>query len=998
MRDMKKFYLILLGVATLSFATLSCTKEAADPSQQEQSQKEENPKEDTTPENPTGEDDTPVPEGMVRLTFGVSHEGDAPATEPETEDSKTSWDGSTHAWSDHDQVRIIWGTGEKDYFDAEVVDGKVTATVGDAQYYYAVYPTTATYALDLDNEKLTITVPCYQTGSFSDANIMAAKTTKAAANLEFKNMTSIIKFTTGSTYSYNSVSFMANDQTILTGTVSTTFPSNKFAVETAVGTESIVCIQKGEPSENAGVSADNTYYLAMLPGAKIDDGIGFKIEECDTETKLIAGGLSKSAFYRERAKIYDMGTLDDRIVTNWYISEFGTGKGNDEANPAGPARLMDLLNPSYSTNNTTAGWRLTNATIHVAGGTYNLQELNGGEVFDPHYELSDSDLKVHVKGEGDASNPTKFICNQTADNDHIFSVTGSHRVGNFTFENITFTANPSASNTNSSGIAFNYAGSSNVENVVTFKDCTFDGLTSTASSGTYGGSAAFVSSNKSFDILFDGCTFKNNNAVRGAVALSNSGAESNVSFSGCTFSNNVSNGNQGGSIYVYANGKTTIDSSSFAGDGSTSTANNGGAIAIIAGATVTLQNGCSFTGCTTSGSGGAIFNHGTLIADGATFSGCKAKLGGAIHTDGAATIGETAGCKFSNNVATQNGGSIHFQKTNSGAASPTLAISNSSFSGNGETVNASEKGGAIAATSTAYEFTVSNCTFSNLVAAAGGAVHTIGVGTINNGSLFTACKATTDGGAIYNSGNLEVLANSFSENTASNGSAIYNAAGSTTKQVKAIIFNSSFVSNVAAAGKASTGAPGGGCISGDNYDSVLIANSTFKDNLCKAGGVLVMNNSTNNNLYVVSSTVSGSQPAITRTHGIIRVFNSLMPGSGSGTTTNIGIDFSVYKGSTIDVYGASTANGIHWAKHTIDGYTNIGFGLGSFSKGVFPLDENYESAYTQGMTTAQIEKLTFSNIDLTDDQQTLLGKDQMGNDRGDSKIMGAYVLTTDPTE
>ena len=492
----------------------------------------------------------------------------------------------------------------------------------------------------------------------------------------------------------------------------------------------------------------------MLPGEDVDNGIGFKIEQRDADTDLIAGGISKSAFSRVRAKVYDMGTLDDRIVTDWYISESGTGVGNVESAPASPARLMDLLNPSYSTNNTTAGWRLVGATIHVLPGIYNLQELNGGEVFDPHYQLSN--LKVHVKGEGTALNPTKFICNQSADNDHIFAVTGSHKVGEFTFENITFTANPSASNTNSSGIAFNYAGSSDVENVVTFKDCTFEGLTSTASGTIYGGAAAFVSSNKSFDILFDGCTFKNNNAVRGAVALSNSGAESNVSFSGCTFSNNVSNGNQGGSIYVYANGKTTIDSSSFAGDGSTSTANNGGAIAIIAGATVTLQNGCSFTGCTTSGSGGAIFNHGTLIADGATFSNCKAKLGGAIHTDGAATIGETAGCTFSNNVATESGGSIHFQKTASGAASPTLFVSNTSFNGNGEDTNAVLKGGAIAATSAAYEFTISNCTFSNLVAANGGALHTIGVGTINNGSLFTACDATANGGAIYNGGTLTV--------------------------------------------------------------------------------------------------------------------------------------------------------------------------------------------------------------------------------------------------
>ena len=199
MFNMKKFYLVLMGVAALSFATLSCSKEAVDPSQQEQNQKEETVKDEPAKEAPSG--DTPVPEGMIRLTFGVSQEGDASANEGDN--TKTTWNGTTHDWSEGDQVRIIWGEGDSDYIDAEVVGGKVTATVADAEYYYAVYPTTATYALDLANGKLTITVPRYQTGSFSDANIMAAKTAKVAANLEFKNMTSIVKLTTGNKFSYN---------------------------------------------------------------------------------------------------------------------------------------------------------------------------------------------------------------------------------------------------------------------------------------------------------------------------------------------------------------------------------------------------------------------------------------------------------------------------------------------------------------------------------------------------------------------------------------------------------------------------------------------------------------------------------------------------------------------------------------------------------------------------------------------------------------------------
>lgn len=1094
---MKKYYLVLMSVAALCFATLSCSKEAIDPSQQEQNQKEEPVEEEPDKEDPSGE--TPVPEGMIRLTFGVSQEGDVPTTDggdapatDKSEDSKTSWDGTTHAWSTGDKIRIIVGEGDvegTDYVDAEVVDGKVTADVPDAEYYYAVYPTTAAYTFTAAEGKITITVPRYQKGTFSEANIMAAKTSKAAATLNFKNMTSIVKLTTGNKFSYNTIAVMANDQTKLTGTVSTTF-GEPFAVETTNGSDAILSLQKGNPSGYAGVSANTTYYLAMLPGAEVAQGIGFKIEQRASTTDLIAGGISKSAFFRDRSKVYDMGTLDDRIVTDWYISESGTGVGNVESAPASPARLMDLLNPSYSTNNTTAGWRLVGATIHVLPGTYNLQELNGGEVFDPHYNLSN--LKVHVKGEGTALNPTKFICNQSADDEHIFAVSGSHKVGEFTFENITFTANPSASNTNSSGIAFNYTSTDNGNNTITFKDCTFTGLTSTANSSTYGGAAAFVYSSASFNVTFDGCTFSDNTAVRGSVALSNTGAEGNVSFSGCSFSNNVSNGNQGGSIYVYANGKTTIDSSSFSGDGSTSTANNGGAIAVMAGATVTLQNGCSFTDCTTSGNGGAIFNHGTLIADGTTFSGCNAKHGGAIHTDGAATIGATAGCTFSGNAATDNGGSIHFQKTGSGAATPTLSVNNSSFSGNAVDANAT-KGGAIAATSAAYEFTLSNCTFSNLVAANGGALHTIGIGTIDNGSSFTACDATANGGAIYNGGTLTVdnstitgkgkstimttllgggvynavnanctiqnnttieecaltsgsehqgagiwnggtitvtssiLRNNscgyrggalycsgtvaidetlFSGNNAANGGGIHTVAGA-----DCYIKGCTFTGNTATNGAAlrTEGADG-------NISKLVVLNSLFKDNVPSSktgqnGGTVQVTSNYSYSL-IANSTITNTDGTALSTNGAPRFY--LVSCTLADNTYDFDRNFNngwfynticasaefaanrdnQKKAQYYSIFGSNrfAAGGTTTPAATV---TDLGKNcLGTYSNGVYPLssDATYSAHYNVGMSVADIQALTFTNITLTDDQKALLAKDQKGNDRTGT-IMGAYVKT-----
>ena len=967
---MKKIVSIFTLAAFFFAAAVSCTKEADVPAE-EQGQEEE-----VTPVNPAepGEDEN-LPEGMIRLTFSLSSESDSPAGPAGAPASRTSWDGSTQSWTDGDHIRIIWGEGDvegTDYVDAEVVSGTVSAVVADSDYYYAVYPTTASYTYTAAEGKVTITVPRYQTGNFSDANIMAAKTGKAEASFAFKNMTSILKFSTGSTYSYNSASFMANDKSVkLTGEVATTFPG-EFAVNTTNESmkEDIVCIQPNNPAGNAGLTANTTYYLAMLPGAAIANGIGFKIEtRSGSSVDLIAGGLSKSSFSRERTHVYDLGTLDSRIITDWYISEGGTGDGNLEADPAGPERLMDLLNPSYSASNTTAGWRLANATIHVAPGSYNIQALNGGEVFDPHYNLSG--LVAHVKGEGTALNPTKFICNET-NGDRIFALTGTHRVGNFTFENITFTAtNLSATD----GVAF-YLTSTGVNgdehNVITFKDCTFTGLTSTVSSGSgYGGAAVNIYDSADFDVFFNGCTFSNNTAVRGgAIALTNGGENSNVSFKDCTFANNVATTNQGGAIYIYANGKATFDGTSFAGDGTTNNALNGGALAVMKGASATLQNGCSFTNCVTSAQGGAIFNHGSITVNGTSFSGCKAANAGAIQTDGYADIGIDAACTFTNNVATTNAGSIRFQKTDSGADTPTLTVKNSTFQGDGSTTNA-VLGGAIDVASASLEPVIDNCSFSSLKVTSGGAIRSIGLLSVANCS-FLNNTATSKGSAVYS----------------------YGSAGNI---AKAVIINSLFKGNESTPTDGSGSNQKGCTLLTGNYSYMLAANSTFTGNIehSKSHGIISPETNTSNIAYVVSCTFSenlysdGSStsagPDIARTTSYIKVYNTI----STNTTPDIA---NVVRQNSIFTLRRFTTN-----KSTYVDMDAFALGTYSDSKGVYPLNSTYatgeKGGYNDGMTVEAIQELTYdSNLTLTDAQKALLAADQKGNPRGGT-IMGAYVLT-----
>ena len=980
---MKKYLYLFVSMALVSAAALSCSKETDDPTLKEDPQEEQNIPQD---ENEQKQDET-LPEGMIRLDFSVSSEA-----------TKTTWDGTTHAWATGDQIRIIWGEGAEDFVDAEVIDGKVSATVSDAEYYYAVYPTTATYALDLANGKVTITIPRYQTGAFADANIMAAKTAKADANLEFKNMTSIIKFTTGSTYSYNSVSFMANDQTKLTGTVATTFPA-EFAVETADGSDAIVCIQKGNPSGNAGVSTSNTFYLAMLPGAEITNGIGFKIEQRASETDLLGGAISKSAFARERSKIYDMGTLDSRIIKDWYISESGTGAGNDPLDPAGPARLMDLLNPAYSTNNTTAGWRLTGAIVHVAGGTYNLQELNGGEVFDPHYNLSN--FVAHIKGEGDALNPTKFICNQTAATDHIIEISGSNKVGDFTFENITFTANPAASETNIDGVALSFT--SSVASQLTFKDCVFTGITgSTGTANFNGGAAVNFNSEAAATILFDGCTFSNNTAARGGgVAFHNTDANSDIQFKNCVFSNNIANSNQGGSVYVYANAAPVVfDGTSFTGDGSTNNAVNGAAMCVIADGAVTIQNGCSFSNLVTSGNGGAIFNHGTVVIDNSSISNCKAKQGGAIYSD--KTVEIRNGSVFTGNDATTNGGAIYNTKD--------LSIDASTITGKGMgTDMTAELGGGIY-NSKAGTVTITGGSVIEECAITGSSHHGAAIwnaGVLNiDGSTLRNNKNTQRGAAIYGANtdcaisltNTVISGNEASNgagihlddgaaaflngctingNTATNGSALRTANNnSTTTNSKFIVFNTLISENTSGT---STGNQNGATVQVTGYGRILLANCTIRKNTTPGTTAALTVNGANGKAYVVSCTMNENDADIRRTHASLEVHNSILMGLADDPL-NVVREKSWWYGH---LYGANK-----------DDKSDVAFALGSFdsSLGVYPLNSSYSTVYNSGMSASELQAIAYDGITLTAEQNALLAKDQKGNDRTGT-IMGAYVLT-----
>ncbi len=327
----------------------------------------------------------------------------------------------------------------------------------------------------------------------------------------------------------------------------------------------------------------------------------------------------------------------------------------------------------------------------------------------------------------------------------------------------------------------------------TIKIGNYAGLIITSSSGSSG---AVTLQNGT---TFTGSSFAqtNPNIFRNssALILVKGGATLNVS-AGVTFSKNTLDAYgvitslkpSGASIAtINLNGSATGPQIVFSGNTS---GGAGAAVSNFAKATMTVGNVFFESNTVTSNKGGAgggaVFMgaESTNLIAGATFTGNKAisangAWGGAIATrdpdsgnmhDGTLTIGNST---FKGNYATQRGGAIYnafyndfdgygTTLTTAPSGITTALIDNSTFSGN--QVGQGGQGGAIYndgkgdKTTTTYttptpaKLTISNSTFTNNSAEGG------------------------QGGALWNSGELTLINDTFSGNTASQGGDIYNAA------------------------------------------------------------------------------------------------------------------------------------------------------------------------------------------------------------------------------
>lgn len=525
---------------------------------------------------------------MTTITFAV-----------EELETKTAWDGENHTWSDGDQIKIVYGTEDNAFEIATISDGKVTATVGDVDTYYAVYPETTVYTLAVPEggteAQLSIVIPQTQDGSFKQANIMAAKTTKTDAMFAFKNLTHIFKFTLSEDTKYKGFQFMSNlsSKLISAGISPVTFnadsedpvtvgaPATGTIGETTYTPSSVVQVGNLEPG--------GTYYLGLYPNVDMSYGFGFKATKSEDTTGWSEGALTTTPVTTERSEITYIPNVDKMIRNHWFFKAGGTGNGSDWEHAGGVDLLVKLLGSELADgveyNKNTNGWRLYGAELHLAAGVYELPETI-------NFLISVNNITKIYGGYPTNLTGTSLEDRDASVNETIITKNGGTRL---------FTGN-----------------GSNLYN------WTWDGITFTLNEGTtttHRGGAFYLNNSTKGKLTFNNCTFKNMESTDtnggGAICVNTQTSEAKLTFTDCKFINNKT-AKIGGAVFVQDGRKATLTFKNciFSGNNATS---GGGAIANSIG--TIIVDGCSFTNNYSTAHGGAICTYGEGLSNNETLAG-----------------------------------------------------------------------------------------------------------------------------------------------------------------------------------------------------------------------------------------------------------------------------------------------------------------------------------------------------------------------------------------
>ena len=455
--------------------------------------------------------------------------------------TKVSIDATGNAsWDEGDQILIccVDADGTAKYFTSAAVNlanGTFNAVVEDAAEYYAVYPCTMPVTLDGENFSVTFSSNRGICKSFKEAACYVAKTSAAAKTFAFKPITTVLECTVESE-DVKSIYFRSMGAGFNYLHSSEPFPISFDSNN--VPTISVAA-SKGQYITFNGIDGPGTYYISLPAvgetAAKVDDDDvplpGF-IVKYDGDTSGKPAAYYPNAITLTPGKFYRLSkSIDDQMISDYYVSQEGDGTGLSIDSPASFAKLKQT-SPAFLKTAKNIAMLRDGANFHLIG------------TFTEPLVMSNTSRHTRVINfiGGSDGNPTIFTSSiATIDKDVLTA----------NFSNITFTENSSSAFTVSAGTlnVANSVFSSNTKQIftvsggnVTIKDTKFvDNALSEVGEGVIGISQTYAGK-----FYLTNCIFANNsqtstsqNAVAIQCAKENVSTSAFLGINNCLFYNNT---------------------------------------------------------------------------------------------------------------------------------------------------------------------------------------------------------------------------------------------------------------------------------------------------------------------------------------------------------------------------------------------------------------------------------------------------------------------------
>ncbi|MBQ1209224.1 MAG: hypothetical protein IIX64_01990, partial [Bacteroidales bacterium] len=695
-------------------------------------------------ENSTDEDGElvdPYPHVELTDTLRIECQGDNNEEEKkesaETEggdDTKTYLNAQNYIyWKKGDRIKIYYADGGTNYTVSEIKHGDQQTSTFDAlvdkkaSYYYAFYPENIEAVMTdiAGNGAFEVVIPTTQDGKFENCHLAIGKSSAEDRNFSFKNIASYMKIVVDD-LTATSLTLSARDENnAIVGTLVAPFADE-------AGNLGSLTLKNGTGSSSVTVNlaanrkAPCTIYVALLPGVNFSQGFRLRYNY-DAQTGPGFAYTSNRSI--ERKKILNVGTLSNRIHTDWFVKTDGTISdpsqgGNSWDNALNTAGLVALLNqPTIDgvQDNALAYDKacvLDGATIHIAKGNYTLSNL----------KLSatgyDNLVKVRILGSyptgltGTNTSATRDVVN----NRTAFAGNGSSRIllvedkVDLALDKLWFTGGRSAEGKTHEGGTALRAQSTAIEQAsnLSLSHCGFED--NVASGLNADGGAVYLSRATAY---MENCEFKNNSCgegqIGGAINIYDDDYHATLTLKSCQFSGNkaglsggavscskgrlyISGTEQSPTVFeensVTTSGRTTrggalllayassieVEYTNFIGNYGISTGNygtEGGAVAFAETSYGSFEH-VSFVG--TKGAKNAVRNGAHVSMDNTsspaqatTFKNCSFTKGQASNVAGAIHIREYSklsleDCSFANNTTSNFGGALHINNKNAQAS------------------------------------------------------------------------------------------------------------------------------------------------------------------------------------------------------------------------------------------------------------------------------------------------------------------------------------------